>query len=164
TVTANLSFDVISEADFDNALGFYAVEDASGTVNGVDPGDDGYLDEVLGAALQDDEGNDVILQRNTTAEDFSVEVSGGQIIVPFLLPDVGDIDEFPDAAGGGDSFFGVEIGGSAGEVFTPYAAANPEGADHFRLLGDNIFGVEDLVGGGDQDFNDFVFGAEFTVA
>ena len=29
--------------------------------------------------------------------------------------------------------------------------------DHFRLLGDNKFGVEDLYGGGDRDYNDIVF-------
>ena len=34
--------------------------------------------------------------------------------------------------------------------------ADPDKVDHFRLLGDNTFGVEDLYGGGDRDFNDLV--------
>ena len=38
-----------------------------------------------------------------------------------------------------------------------YLGANPDKVDHFRLLGDNKFGVEDLYGGGDKDYNDIVF-------
>jgi hypothetical protein len=34
--------------------------------------------------------------------------------------------------------------------------ANPDKVDHFRLIGNNTFGVEDLYGGGDRDFNDLV--------
>ena len=37
-----------------------------------------------------------------------------------------------------------------------YLGANPDKVDHFRLLGSNSFGVEDLYGGGDRDFNDIV--------
>jgi hypothetical protein len=29
-------------------------------------------------------------------------------------------------------------------------------ADHFRFLGSNTFGVEDVLGGGDHDLNDIV--------
>jgi hypothetical protein len=28
---------------------------------------------------------------------------------------------------------------------------------HFRRLGDNVFGMEDLLGGGDLDFDDHIF-------
>ncbi len=38
-----------------------------------------------------------------------------------------------------------------------YIGANTDKVDHFRLLGDNKFGVEDLYGGGDRDYNDIIF-------
>ena len=38
-----------------------------------------------------------------------------------------------------------------------YIGANTDNFDHFKLLGANKFGVEDLYGGGDKDFNDIVF-------
>jgi hypothetical protein len=37
-----------------------------------------------------------------------------------------------------------------------YVAANPDRVDHVRLLGDNKFGFEDFLGGGDRDYNDTV--------
>ncbi|WP_443029231.1 DUF4114 domain-containing protein [Spirulina sp. CS-785/01] len=41
-------------------------------------------------------------------------------------------------------------------AYFPYLGANPDGEDHVRLLGDNVFGFEDLLGGGDRDYNDWV--------
>jgi hypothetical protein len=57
-------------------------------------------------------------------------------------------------------------------VFTPYiktstgqstylygcdAALNPDGFDHIAKIGHRVFGVEDMFGGGDRDFNDILF-------
>jgi hypothetical protein len=57
-------------------------------------------------------------------------------------------------------------------VFTPYiktstgqstylygcdAALNPDGFDHIAKIGHRLFGVEDMFGGGDRDFNDILF-------
>ncbi|MBD2424979.1 DUF4114 domain-containing protein [Phormidium sp. FACHB-1136] len=41
-------------------------------------------------------------------------------------------------------------------VFFNYIAANGDRQDHGRLLGDNVFGFEDIFGGGDRDFNDVI--------
>ena len=42
------------------------------------------------------------------------------------------------------------------DTFFAYAAANSDGFAHFRSLGDNIIGLEDLWGGGDRDFDDMI--------
>ena len=42
------------------------------------------------------------------------------------------------------------------ETYFSFLGANSDGVDHIRLLGDNIFGIEDLVSGGDFDFNDVI--------
>ncbi len=49
------------------------------------------------------------------------------------------------------------------EVFFPFLGANSDGADHVMMLGDNLFGFEDLPGGGDRDFNDIIVKVDFSV-
>jgi hypothetical protein len=36
------------------------------------------------------------------------------------------------------------------------------GLSHFRSLGNNLFGLEDIVGGGDKDYDDMVIGFNFS--
>jgi hypothetical protein len=43
------------------------------------------------------------------------------------------------------------------ETYFGFAAANRDMISHFRRLGDNVFGMEDLLGGGDLDFDDHIF-------
>jgi len=82
---------------------------------------------------------------------FSFE--GGTIVVPFLISNGGELADIPD-----------QISGLPEEsnLYTPFLASNTDGADHFRILADNTFGIEDLAGGGDQDFNDMIFQWDFT--
>ena len=49
-------------------------------------------------------------------------------------------------------------GGDANDIhaYFNFVGANPDGVDHLKLLGNNTFGVEDMYGGGDRDFNDLV--------
>jgi hypothetical protein len=46
-------------------------------------------------------------------------------------------------------------GGSKGAFFE-FDAANPDGISHVRRSGPDTFAFEDLLGGGDRDFNDAV--------
>ena len=43
-----------------------------------------------------------------------------------------------------------------GNTFFAYGDANGDGISHFRSLGNNLFGLEDLYGGGDLDYDDLV--------
>ena len=45
---------------------------------------------------------------------------------------------------------------SDGNRYFAFAAANRDGLQHWKSLGTNMFGLEDLYGGGDRDFDDFV--------
>ncbi|MBP5974433.1 DUF4114 domain-containing protein [Brasilonema sp. CT11] len=40
------------------------------------------------------------------------------------------------------------------QVYFSFLGANSDKTDHVSLLGDNVFGFEDLVNGGDKDYND----------
>ncbi|MBE9238001.1 DUF4114 domain-containing protein [Anabaena aphanizomenioides LEGE 00250] len=51
--------------------------------------------------------------------------------------------------------------GNDPQVYFPYLGLN-NGVDHIRLLGNNIFGFEDLPGGGDLDYNDVMIRINFS--
>lgn len=147
---------VQSKATFDNLIGMYRVDDVDGTINGIAPGDDGYLEAAIDRSV-----GDFVLRggsvANTSAADFgSVGLDGGAIYAPFVIANGGKLANF-------DEFLDLNSNdtGAVAETdivaYFPFLAANPDGADHIRLLGDNTFGFEDLPGGGDNDFNDVVF-------
>ena len=149
-VTANL-LELTSEAAFNNLVGFYVIEDNQGTVldefgNALNPGDNGYAQAAITRRAFE-------LNRNTTeAQQFT----GGNLLAPFIIAN-GTAQEFlsqnPDNQQGEDPL-----------AYFSFLGANPDGVEHIRLLDNNTFGFEDLFGGGDNDFDDLLFRAEFEVA
>jgi autotransporter-associated beta strand protein len=139
-----VNFTIRREAAFNDTVGFYKIEDAQGTVVSVTgakfrPGEAGYQNAVVqnritGIDLEVANGQTVSIER---------VLRGGAIYAPFLIANAGSQN------------------GSFSNVYTPYTLGNSDVTDHVRLLGDNTFGFEDLVGGGDQDFNDVVVKAVF---
>ena len=130
------------EADFNSVAGFYRTLDASGTVLGADsitrfrPGDSGYS----AAALRTDNligqlGNLSIADNQSTSRSFS-GVTGGTFLAPFAQVN--------------------------GNTFFAFGGANTDRLSHFRSLGNNLFGLEDIVGGGDKDYDDMVIGFNFS--
>ena len=133
------------EAAYNNFMGFYQVINIEG---GIDTDGDGTADVFVGdagytqAAVQNRiAGIDLSVENQSTAE-FTGEFTAGAIIVPFLMVN-----------GNPESFE---------EVFFPFLGANSDGVDHVMMLGENTFGFEDLKGGGDRDYNDFLAKIEFT--
>lgn len=146
------SFEVTREAAFDNLIGFYQIENEAGQVLAEDgvtlisPEDEGYLQAALGQRLPD-----VLLEGgNNQTFNSETELAPGQLLAPFLIVN-STLDALLDTNVSNDP-----------EVFFAYTGANSDGFDHIRLLGDNTFGFEDLVGGGDQDFNDLIVQARFS--
>lgn len=149
-VTANL-LEITSEAAFNNLVGFYVIEDNQGTVldefgNALSPGDDGYAQAAVTRRAFE-------LNRNTTeAQQFT----GGNLLAPFII-----------ANGTAQEFLSQNPNNQEGEdplAYFSFLGANPDGVEHIRLVDENTFGFEDLFGGGDNDFNDLFFRAEFEVA
>ena len=50
------------------------------------------------------------------------------------------------------------------ETFFSFAEANSDGLTHFRSLGSGVIGLEDLVGGGDRDYDDLMIRFDFQLA
>jgi hypothetical protein len=81
---------------------------------------------------------------NQSTATFTAQLQAGFIYVPFLIA-----DGRPEAILDGNS-------NNDPAIYFPFLGANADGAEHVRLLGDNVFGFEDLPGGGDRDYNDVV--------
>ena len=141
-----------SAANFQNTLGIYAVDELTGGIDinsdGIidfKPGDVGYSQAAVERAIN------LSAPTNGGTSSTTVDLQGGQVLGLFLIAD-GDITNFlsqnPDNRldGGPLAYFS----------FTP---ANPDEEIHIMQLGSgdtNIFGFEDMLGGGDRDFNDII--------
>jgi hypothetical protein len=130
------------EANFNSVAGFYRSLDAQGTIVAADgvtrlrPGDVGYG----AAALRSDNlvnqlGNLSVADDQISSRSFA-DVTGGTFLAPYVVVN--------------------------GNTFFAYGAANSDGISHFRSLGNNLFGLEDIAGGGDLDYDDLVIGFNFT--
>ncbi|MGM3306655.1 DUF4114 domain-containing protein [Anabaena sp. WFMT] len=143
----NAEFTVYREAAFDNYVGFYKVTDENG---GIDINGDGTADILPGqagytqAAVNQHLSNLGLSVSNGQTANFSGTLEGGAIYVPFLI-----VNSRPDAVLDNNS-------NNDPAVYFTFLGANSDQTDHVRLLGDNTFGFEDLVNGGDEDFNDIV--------
>lgn len=125
---------VSRNAAFDPITGFYLainehghVYDSLGKI--VKPGDDNY------AAFALAEPNIVSSISNVKIDDAK------RIDSEFLL---------------GESAYLAPFSIVNNDTWFAFAAANSDGFGHFRMLGDNTFGLEDFHGGGDQDFDDHI--------
>jgi len=147
--------EVTSEAKFDNSVGFYVVQNEQGTVldplsgQAINPGDSGYAEAALRQRVS---GLD--LHRNT--QSLLTPLNGGVLLAPYIIGD-GIVDQFLAENPG-------NLPGEGLYAYFAYQGANPDKADHVRLLGNNQFGFEDLWGGGDNDFNDMVFKLNVEIA
>ncbi len=162
----------ITDAAFDNLVGFYEVVDSNGGIDtdgdGVadfNPGDTGYAKAALenaidGIALRlgGDSSDD------TTAGSFGdAVIQGGKFYAPFAIANGGGLtpEEFLEINPDNNAASSVDDQ----VAYFAYLGANPDGANHLKSWGDGIFGFEDLpsnLGVSDNDFNDAVFKFNFT--
>ena len=138
--TVDITAQVFREADFDNEVYFYEVENINGTVDGIAVGEDGYMEAAL---------NNIISPAFSTSDDNTesgiIQMEAGSIIAPMII-----VDETLVSAKSGEA-----------TVYLPYNGSNgSDNFDHIKMLNDNTFGFEDLPLGGDQDFNDIVIAFE----
>ena len=172
----------ISEAAFANLIGFIAAgnEDGGIDVNGdgdfddegdflvADFDDDAYLTAALANVAGVDTDGDGVAEDGLvgidagSGTDASFIFEGGSFFVPFIVANgagmgLADLQAVIDEPDDGAPVDGDVIAFGA-------VGSNPDGADHVRLLGDNIFGFEDLINTGDADFNDAIIGLNITAA
>ena len=112
------------------------------------PGDANYAVEAIKSA---------VLQAGQTDSKLNQDIVGGKIYAPVVVAQ-GSFSDFVSK--------NPTNGGGANEIhaYFNYLGANSDKTDHFRLLGNNTFGVEDQFGGGDRDFNDLVINLNVKTA
>jgi Domain of unknown function (DUF4114) len=146
--TTQVNFTVYRDATYNNSVGFYKVLDASGAIQTstgiLKPQDAGYVQAALQAAVSTGL-NLAATDRSTTTIDATLDKS---IYMPIVTVN-GTLAE-------------VANGQNLDRTYTSFLGANPDKANHIRLLGDNTFGFEDLAGGGDRDFNDIIIKAQVS--
>ena len=140
-----VNFEVFREASYDNLVGFYTVDNEQGQIfdsfgNRMSPGDEGYTEAALNNRLT----NVNLRGTNDKVERFTADIEMGQLLASFVIVD-GSIEQLQDSSSGNDP-----------EIYFTHMRGNADGVDHVRLLGDNLFGFEDLPGGGDLDYDDIV--------
>ncbi|QNP31058.1 DUF4114 domain-containing protein [Cylindrospermopsis curvispora GIHE-G1] len=155
-----------TSALFQNIFGLYQVDDATGTVNGIAPGEINYAKAAL-------DKNRVVSNFTVRAGGAGHSVSGdligieGKIYAPFVIANGGNYSGSIQNAI--NEFFKVNPNNSGATAqnytslpvaYFSFGAANPDGSAHIKSFGNNVFGFEDLpagVGVSDYDFNDMVF-------
>ena len=129
----------------DLSLRFYRVDDLTGVIDGIQPGDATY--ETL------------LRQRLYKTSNGSTTISG---------PGYGDYSEDRLVGINSGDLIAMSLSTSQGNTFNSFASANEkingQHISHLRNFGLNTWGWEDLFGGGDQDFNDLIVGLDFTSA
>ncbi|BAY66600.1 Na-Ca exchanger/integrin-beta4 [Calothrix brevissima NIES-22] len=155
TQPVKAEFIVNREAAFDNFVGFYRATDKNG---GIDINNDGIADILPGqsgyaqAAVRGRIPEINLTARNQSTATYNDILQPGYILVPFII-----INGRPDA-------FNDNNLNNNPTVYLPFLGANSDKTDHIRLLGNNVFGFEDLANGGDGDFNDVLIKVNLSLA
>ena len=137
------SLTVAREASYNSTIGFYKIENTSGAVR-----------DSLGALIQPDDivnYKKAALSSNNIVSNFgSLTAANGDNTFTNLatFSDAGLIAPYATVA-------------NIGETFFAFGKANSDGLNHFRSLGTNTFGLEDIKGGGDQDYDDLIVSFNF---
>ncbi|OKH51830.1 hypothetical protein NIES2101_17095 [Calothrix sp. HK-06] len=145
-----LSLSLQREAVHNNTAYLFRVDDASGAIR--DPLTGMLLDPTSGLSAEQKQRylelatTDRLIQGtelqtpNQQTTEISVNLTGGEYYVPFLVSN-GTLSS---------------INKDFNRILTPYLGINSSGVDHVRSLGNNKFGFEDIIGGGDRDYNDMI--------
>ena len=146
TGQSEMTFTVYREAKNDNTVGFYVTDFADGRIiidditgATISPGEEGYKEAALAKQLEVQ-----LTGENNKVTTFNATIENGVFLSTYVVVD------------------GVDP--SVGDVFFSHQGAGS--FDQIRQVGTNAFGVEDIIGGGDQDFNDLLieFEARAVVA
>lgn len=154
-LTVKAIFSVFREATFDNEVYFYKVDNSEGkigTLTATAANRADYLQAAINNIISNSANDGIIKFAVDNQNKFtdSATIATGSILVPMIIVD-GTLSQLTDNITSNDP-----------QVYFPYLGLNSDGADHIRLLGNNIFGFEDLPNGGDSDYNDIIIKMNFT--
>jgi len=133
-----------ANAQFQNELGYFFVDDFTGRIGSLSPGDAGYAQAAFAA------GNfrPLFQPGQGAGGQVQVNLAAGRLLGWYLIQNRSSTDFLFQNPTNSLALAPV--------AFFSFAAANPDGVDHFRRISGTTFAWEDLIGGGDRDFDDAV--------
>ena len=141
--TESVTFTYFSrEAIFRSELGVFQIDDASGRIGNLHPGDPGYAAAALARRQL------IFTRFQNPGAGRTLTIPAGSLFAYYLVQNGSSSDVVAGRSRG--------VGLHKPQVFFSITAANPDHVNHLRRLSANQFGFEDLTGGGDRDFNDLV--------
>ncbi len=160
--SAAQTFTTNAQAAYNDFVGYYRVNDTSGTVtlNGTTytPGQAGYAQAATQLAVQDGLGlstGAVTGSGFTRATSSASDTLGGSYYAPLLITN-GTSQSFLAQNATDDPNVGNAANGKNPLAYFAYVNANPDKLDHIRGISGNKLAFEDLFGLGDRDFNDAI--------
>jgi hypothetical protein len=133
------------EASYDSSIGFYRIQRADGAVLDpitntlISPGSAGYKAAALSDTNLFNGFGPLAVSNGATRTDTIAAFNESGLLAPYAT-----------VAQTGDTFFS-------------FSTANSDALNHFRVLGSGVIGLEDLAGGGDQDFDDIIVSFNFKL-
>jgi RHS repeat-associated protein len=140
------------EAAYNNELGLFVVDDATGRIGNLLPTDPGYAQ----AALNNGSRQIIFASSETEGAVKNLELPSGKYVGFYLIQNSTT-----------EHFLRQNPQNQTGKgplAFFIFPGANPDEFDHIVELPPDQFAWEDLTGGGDKDFDDLVFRYEFGSA
>ncbi|BCL37973.1 phytase [Nostoc sp. MS1] len=154
TGSVKVDFVVNKDASYRNYVSFYRVTDVNGGIDinndgnaDILPGQAGYTEAAVRARVAG-----INLTANQGTANYTANLQAGYIYAPFIIAN-GTPEAILDSNPNNNS-----------PVYFSFLGANPRNTDQITLLGNNIFGFEDLPRGGDRDFNDMIVRVNLSVA
>ena len=134
------------EASFDSVTGFYRTQDIKGAV-WIDPSN-----HAKGTITPGQVGFTAADYASAALKNMVDSLSGLQVANRQVNSSSISLKE---------TTYLAPIAQVKGNTFVAFAQGNQDGIGHFVTLANGTFGLEDLFGGGDRDFNDVQFGFTF---
>ena len=142
-------------AAYNNLIALYRVDSLTGALdtNGdklIDfkPGDQGYTQAALERAIDPLTGVSLTTPENLGTTQQTINLLGNNMYGMVIIPNA-TIEQVLNQNPSNNPNLGPVA------LFS-FGSANPDGISHMARLGSNLFGFEDLLGGGDLDYNDMI--------
>ncbi|MGF1520170.1 MAG: DUF4114 domain-containing protein [Nodosilinea sp.] len=136
---------ISKEAGFRNEMGFFIVDDATGRIGDLMPGDAGYA----AAALGGNRSQVLFAQSQGPGQMGRYDLPSGQYLGWYLIQDATK-EQWQSQ----NPFNQI---GQGPVAFFSYPGANPDGLSHVHYRNGNEMVWEDMTGGGDRDYDDLIF-------
>jgi hypothetical protein len=138
----NFTLNYGREAALDSVTGWYVIQSQDGAIAAADgqtlrPGDLNYISEALRSGNRIDTISDLSIANRQT-QSVEGEFFGGLFLAPYAKV-------------------------NNGETYVAFPEANSDNQQHFKVLGENLIGFEDLLNNGDRDLQAFVWEFDFSI-